>query len=90
MLAEERRLPTVCQRQCCRGGVGEGLPSGTGGAWKKRARSLILTQSGVELRLCVKCRGAEDVCKKCGLLIGWVSDLLWRVRYQPNSCVLIC
>ena len=69
-LAEERTLPTVCRRQCCWGEVGEGLPSGTGGAWEKWARGLIRTQSGVKLRLYVKCRGAEEVCEKRGLFLG--------------------
>jgi len=33
-------------------------------------RGLVWTQSGVKLRLYVKCRGGEEVCEKCGP-ISW-------------------
>jgi len=37
---------------------------------EKWERVLIRTQSGVELRLYVKCRGGEGVCEKRGLSLG--------------------
>jgi len=37
---------------------------------KKWARGLIQTQSGVKLRLYVKCRGGEEVCEKRVLSLG--------------------
>jgi len=37
---------------------------------EKWARGLIRTQSGVKLRLYVKCRGGEEVCEKGVLSLG--------------------
>jgi len=39
-------------------------------SWEKWARVLFRTQSGVELRLYVKCRGGEEVCEKRVLSLG--------------------
>jgi len=38
--------------------------------WTNWERSLFRTQSRVELRLYVKCRGGEEVCEKRGLSLG--------------------
>jgi len=42
------------------------------GVEEKWARVLFRTQSGVELRLYVKCRGGEEVCEKRGP-ISWLK-----------------
>jgi len=47
-----------------------GFAMGTSGRGKKWERGLIRTQSGVELRLYVKCRGGEEVCEKRVLSLG--------------------
>jgi len=77
VLAGGRWLPTLCQWQCCSGGVGEGLPLGTGEALRKWAMCLTGTQSGVRLWQYVKCRGGEGGCEKpvSYLLVHFCSSL---------------
>ena len=53
-----------------RGGRLWGFAMATSERGTKWERGLIRTQSGVELRLYVKCRGGEKVCEKRVLSLG--------------------
>jgi len=60
-----------------------------GGEWARKMweRGLIRTQSGVELRLYVKCRGGEEVCEKRGA-ISW-SEPNPLYRHLPTTLTLV-